>query len=66
MIERGERKRTADDVSKADQTMPKPGCHFAGIILGDCPETAQAAFGMEARIWGRRGRFAIDQPTITG
>jgi hypothetical protein len=36
MIERGERKRTADDVSKADWAMPKPGdCHSSGISLGD-------------------------------
>src|SRR6184192_4393715 len=36
MIERGERKRTADDVSKADETMSKPGgCHSSGISLGD-------------------------------
>ena len=25
MVERGERKQTVDDVSKADQAMPKPG-----------------------------------------
>jgi hypothetical protein len=35
MIERGERKRTADDVSKADWAISKPGgCHSSGISLG--------------------------------
>jgi hypothetical protein len=54
-VEGGERMRTADDVSKADQTMPKPGCHFSGISLGDCSETAQAASGMEAAHLGQEG-----------
>ena len=47
-VERGERKQTADDVSKTDQAMPKPG---VAIPLGSArgmPETAQAASGMEA------------------
>src|ERR1700730_5885124 len=36
MIERGERKRHADEVSKADYTISKPGgCHSSGISLGD-------------------------------
>jgi hypothetical protein len=36
MIERGERKRTAIEVSKSDQTMSKPGADpSSGISLGD-------------------------------
>ena len=35
-VERGERKRTVDEVSKADSTMPKPGSDYSsGISLGD-------------------------------
>jgi hypothetical protein len=36
MVERGDRKQTADDVSKAAWTMSKPGGgHAAGISSGD-------------------------------
>ena len=35
-VERGERKQTADEVSKRDKTMPKPGGDpSSGISLGD-------------------------------
>ena len=39
---------TLQEVSKADQSMSKPGVSLLGDQLGGCTEIAQAASGMEA------------------
>ena len=45
-VERGERKQTVDEVSKADQTMSELGVTLPLGSAREMPETARAASGM--------------------
>jgi hypothetical protein len=59
-VERGERKRTIDEVSKSDQAMSKPGADPpSGISLGDVlirPKRHPACRQREARLGCRTER----------
>jgi hypothetical protein len=47
MVERGERKQTVGEVSKADlDDVKTEGWHSLRDQLGRCPDTARAASGM--------------------
>ena len=37
MVERGERKQTVDEVSKADEAISEPGDPSSGMSSGGCP-----------------------------